>query len=483
MWEYFCLFSVVILVAIWLVQIVFFQYFYIRNMATETLANSREIVALYKEGRLNERKVRDAAYKNNMTIIITDKQGNVISASNAMGEINPQMVEKIKERYKDNIENLRQKLENDETKDSYARLQNVENDRKEFFFVAYSEEGVELGGTYIYVISQIEPITAVVVVLQRQFLFSTLISLVIALVFAYFIAQKFSRPVEKLTVSARELALGNNKVDFTVKDAFGEIAELSSALEYASDEINKSSKLRKELIANVSHDLRTPLSMIKMYAEMIRDITGDNKEKRDKNLKIIIDETDRLARLVNDILELSRQENSNELKRSNFDITALAKAIIERFSILEDYKILLEAPQELVVYADFEKIQQVIYNLLSNAINYTGEDKTVIIKITKQNKNALIQIIDSGKGISQEEMPLIWDRYYRNKTHVRSKVGTGLGLSIVKSILIIHQVDFGIKSTKGQGSDFWFNLKLAENGCDKIKKLGDNNNVVNNDCK
>ncbi len=483
MWEYFCLFSVVILVAIWLIQIVFFQYFYIRNMAKETLDNSREIVSLYKDGQLNERKVRDAAYKNNMTIIITDKQGSVISASNAMGEMNQQTVEKIKERYKQNIENLRQKLENDETKDSYAHLQNSDNARKEFFFVAYAEDGVESGGTYIYVISQIEPITAVVAVLQRQFLFSTLISLVIALIFAYFIARKFSRPVEKLTLSARELALGNNKVDFTVDDAFGEIAELSNALEYASDEINKSSVLRRELIANVSHDLRTPLSMIKMYAEMVRDITGDNKEKRDKNLKIIIDETDRLTVLVNDILELSRQENSQELNRQNFDITALTKTIIERFSILKDYNILLDAPQELVVCADFEKIQQVIYNLLSNAINYTGEDKTVKIKISKQNRQALIQIIDSGEGISQEELPLVWDRYYRSKTHVRSKVGTGLGLSIVKTILIMHEVDFGIKSTIGKGSDFWFNLKLAENGCNKIQKLGDNNSVVNEDYK
>ena len=201
------------------------------------------------------------------------------------------------------------------------------------------------------------------------------------------------------------------------------------------------------------------------------------------NIKIIIDETDRLTTLVNDILELSRQENSTELSSQNFDITALVKTIIERFSILEDYTILLDAPYEIVVCADFEKIQQVIYNLLSNAINYTGEDKTVKIKISKASKNALIEIIDSGEGISKEELPLIWDRYYRSKTHIRSKVGTGLGLSIVKSILVMHGVDFGIKSTIGQGSDFWFNLKLAENGCDKIKKLGDNNIVVDDDCK
>lgn len=482
MWEYFCIFAVVILVAIWLVQIVFFQYFYIRNMAMETLDNSREIVELYKERKLDEQQVRFAAYKNNLTIIITDVNGNTISATNAMGEMNPHMVDKIKEKYKQNVIELKRNI-NNEKSDAYAWLNNADNDRKEFFFVAFAQDGVESGGTYIYVISQIEPITSVVVVLQRQFLFSTLISLVIALVFAYFIARKFSRPVEKLTSSARELALGNSKVDFTVDDAFGEIAELSSALEYASDEINKSSELRRELIANVSHDLRTPLAMIKMYAEMIRDITGDNKEKRDKNIKIIIDETDRLAVLVNDILELSRQENINEINRQNFDITALLKTVVERFSVLEDYKIILDMPNELVVCADFEKIQQVIYNLLSNAINYTGEDKTVKIKVSKQAGQALVQIIDSGEGISQEELPLVWDRYYRSKTHVRSKVGTGLGLSIVKSILILHQVDFGIKSTIGKGSDFWFNLKLAENGCNKIKKLGDNNSVVENDCK
>lgn len=483
MWEYFCIFAVVILIAIWLIQIVFFQYFYIRNMATETLNNSREIVEMYKESKLDEQRVRFAAYKNNLTIIITDVNDFVISATNAMGELNSHTVDKIKEIYNQNINELKQKLKSSEKSDAYVWLNNTYNDREEFLFVAYAEDGVESGGTYIYVISQIEPITSVVVVLQRQFLFSTLISLVIALAFAYFIARKFSRPVEKLTSSARELALGNNKVDFSVDDAFGEIVELSKALEYASDEINKSSQLRRELIANVSHDLRTPLAMIKMYAEMIRDITGDNKEKREKNIKVIIDETDRLAILVNDILELSRQENFTELNRQNFDIIALLKTVIERFSVLEDYKIVLDAPNELVVCADFEKIQQVIYNLLSNAINYTGEDKTVKIKVSKQVRQALIQIIDSGQGISQEELPLIWDRYYRSKTHVRSKVGTGLGLSIVKSILILHQVDFGIKSTIGKGSDFWFNLKLAEVGCDKIQKLGDNNSVVENDCK
>ena len=118
-----------------------------------------------------------------------------------------------------------------------------------------------------------------------------------------------------------------------------------------------------------------------------------------------------------------------------------------------------------------------LYNLLSNAINYTGDDKRVEIRITKKFDCARVEIIDTGDGIPEEELANIWDRYYRSKTHIRSQVGTGLGLSIVKSILIGHNADFGIESTISVGSDFWFELKLPENSTNKVLRLTDNNIV------
>ncbi len=479
MWEYFCMFAIQLLVVIWLLQVVFLQYYYIGAMAKETLGNARQLVRLYKENKLDEETVRNNAYKNNLSIVITDKNGNVISASDAMGVMDPSSVIRLN-MYGQSIGNLKEAIAKSAQGEVYYRLENDDTKSKVLFYAAFTQEGVEPGGSYIYVMSQIEPIDSVISVMQGQFIIITIISLVVALTFAYLIALKFSRPVEKLTESARELALGNTDVTFKTDEAFGEIAELSSALNYAASEIIKSNQLRRELMANVSHDLRTPLTMIKMYAEMIRDISGDNKEKREKNLKIIIDETDRLSLLVNDILDLSKIESSQDLELENFDICQMIQSILERFSVMtqQGYTFSVEAPEALTVRGDVSRIQQVIYNLLGNAINYTGEDKKVTIRVTRKEKTAKVEIIDTGNGIPKEELANVWDRYYRAKTHVRSKIGTGLGLSIVKSILIAHNADFGIESTLGVGSNFWFELKIPEFSDHKKMLLANNNTVT-----
>ena len=479
MWEYFCMFAIQLLVVIWLLQVVFLQYYYIGAMAKETLGNARQLVRLYKEDKLDEETVRNNAYKNNLSIVITDKNGNVISASDAMGVMDPSSVMRLN-MYGQSIGNLKEAIAKSAQGEVYYRLENDETKSKVLFYAAFTQEGVEPGGSYIYVMSQIEPIDSVISVMQGQFIIITIISLAVALAFAYLIALKFSRPVEQLTESARELALGNMDVTFKTDEAFGEIAELSSALNYAASEIIKSNQFRRELMANVSHDLRTPLTMIKMYAEMIRDISGDNKEKREKNLKIIIDETDRLSLLVNDILDLSKIEASQSLELENFDICQMIQNILERFSVMtqQGYTFLVDAPEFLMVRGDVSRIQQVIYNLLGNAINYTGADKKVTIRVTQREKTAKVEIIDTGSGIPQEELANVWDRYYRAKTHVRSKIGTGLGLSIVKSILIAHNADFGIESTLGVGSDFWFELKIPEFSEHKKMLLTNNNTVT-----
>lgn len=479
MWEYFCMFAIQLLVVIWLLQVVFLQYYYIGAMAKETLGNARQLVRLYKENKLDEETVRNNAYKNNLSIVITDKNGNVISASDAMGVMDPSSVIRLN-MYGQSIGNLKEAIAKSAQGEVYYRLENDDTKSKVLFYAAFTQEGVEPGGSYIYVMSQIEPIDSVISVMQGQFIIITIISLVVALTFAYLIALKFSRPVEKLTESARELALGNTDVTFKTDEAFGEIAELSSALNYAASEIIKSNQLRRELMANVSHDLRTPLTMIKMYAEMIRDISGDNKEKREKNLKIIIDETDRLSLLVNDILDLSKIESSQDLELENFNICQMIQSILERFSVMtqQGYTFSVEAPEALTVRGDVSRIQQVIYNLLGNAINYTGEDKKVTIRVTRKEKTAKVEIIDTGNGIPKEELANVWDRYYRAKTHVRSKIGTGLGLSIVKSILIAHNADFGIESTLGVGSNFWFELKIPEFSDHKKMLLANNNTVT-----
>ena len=218
-------------------------------------------------------------------------------------------------------------------------------------------------------------------------------------------------------------------------------------------------------MANVSHDLKTPLTMIKAYAEMIRDISYKDRDKMNEHLEIIVDETDRLTMLVNDILDLSRmQSNADTLNIAKFDLSKEITNIVNKYQIIketEKYTINVDMPKEMIVKADKKKINQVIYNLINNAINYTGDDKKVSVKVTKHKKYYLVEIIDTGKGIKADEIPYIWNKYYKKeKKHQRNVVSTGLGLSIVKQILELHDYEYGVQSEVGKGSTFYFKIKI-----------------------
>ena len=196
---------------------------------------------------------------------------------------------------------------------------------------------------------------------------------------------------------------------------------------------------------------------------MIRDITYKDKKKREENLNVIIEEVDRLNLLVGDILDLSvMQSKLYEKNIEDFDIVNLTKVIINRYKIFtftEEYKFIFNTNKdEIIISADKKKIEQVLYNLINNAINYTGDDKKVIININQTKNKVRIEITDTGKGIKKEEINLIWDKYYKsNKKHKRNMIGTGLGLSIVKNIFELHNYKYGVISSS-KGSTFYFEV-------------------------
>ena len=266
---------------------------------------------------------------------------------------------------------------------------------------------------------------------------------------------------------AKEIAKGNYNITFE-NNEIEEINELSKTLNYACSELIKTEDLRRELLANVSHDLKTPLTMIKAYAELIRDVTHKDEEKMNKNLNVIIEETDRLNLLVNDILELSKiQSNVAPLNIEEFDLNELIKSILKRYDIYiekENYNIEYKEKENLLIKADKKRIEQVIYNLINNAINYTGDDKKVFVQIKNEKKHIRVEIKDTGKGIEKKELEYIWDKYYKiDKTHQRVQVGTGIGLSIVKNILISHNFNYGVESKINKGTTFYFEIPKNDN--------------------
>ena len=286
-------------------------------------------------------------------------------------------------------------------------------------------------------------------------------ALLLTSLISYSISQKLSGGLRNLSSTAVKFAKGDFNVNFTNAE-YQELADLSDTLNSVRDEVKKSTDFQREILANVTHDFKTPLTMIKAYASMIREISGDNPEKRDKHLQVIIDEADRLTGLVNDVLNVSKVSSKlDELNLKVFNLTEFLYGIINKFEYLQEtqgFKFMVDIDANLYTRADEEKIGQVIYNLLGNAINYTGEDKTVFVSLKQELSEDRIRfsVRDTGRGISKEDLPEIWNRYYRVKeNHSRPVKGTGLGLNIVKIILQTHSFDFGADSELGKGSTFW----------------------------
>lgn len=317
--------------------------------------------------------------------------------------------------------------------------------------------------TQLFISASLEPLDSTVSILRSQLFYITLLVIVLSLIIAYFISKIISNPIIKITKKASLLAKGKYDIKFE-KNEIEEINELSQTLNYACQELNKTEDLRRELLANVSHDLKTPLTMIKAYAELIKDVTHKDKEKMTKNLNTIIEEADRLNLLVNDILDLSSIEShSTQLNIEEFDLNELIKTVINRFDIWvtkEEYKINYKENKNIKIKADKKRIEQVIYNLITNAINYTGGDKQVKINLINKRDKIRVEVIDTGKGIKDNDLKYIWDKYYKvDKTHSRVQIGTGIGLSIVKNILIEHNFNYGVISKQNKGTTFYFETK------------------------
>ncbi len=319
-------------------------------------------------------------------------------------------------------------------------------------------------GEYLIIVeSEITPVTSVVDTLRYQLIIMTVVIVILSAIVAIILAKMISKPISDATKKAKELADQNYDLTFS-GGKYREITELNDTLSYAAQELKKVDDLQKELIANISHDLRTPLTMITGYAEIMRDLPG---ESTPENLQIIIDEGNRLNNLVSDLLDISRlRSGTADIKLEPFSLTKCIKSIFFRYQKLvenDGLNIVFEHDCEVFVNGDELRMTQVLYNLVNNAVNYIGEDKTVIVRQTVSDGMVKIEVIDHGEGIPQEKLDYIWDRYYRvDKEHQRAIIGTGLGLSIVKNILLAHNADFGVASKLGSGSNFYFSLPALD---------------------
>ena len=336
--------------------------------------------------------------------------------------------------------------------------QNIGNDMAEsVIYVRIIEKDDD--SEVLMVNSVLTPVDATVSTLKAQLKIISLIMIAIAFILAAAISKSVSRSIIKLNEGAKLLAAGDYSVKFNSRD-YMEVSELSDTLNHTATELGKTDSFQKELIANVSHDLRTPLTMIKGYAEVMRDIPGENTPE---NVQVIIEETERLTGLVNDMLDISKlKAGTLTIEPAKYNITDSIRHVLGRYNKLREvdgYTIDFIYDDEVNVYADEQKMYQVLYNLINNAINYTGDDKKVTVTQRVLDNVLRIEVKDTGDGVSQEDIPYVWDRYYKDSSaHKRAIQGTGLGLSIVKNVLELHGAKYGVFSTPGQGATFWFEI-------------------------
>lgn len=464
-WISFIIFTLIILALLWVFQYVFIKGYY-SSMKAQMLYEAADVISKNIDSPHIEGDLRDLAFKNSLCIVVTDRNGRVIFLENTLGSYSFYELD-IKGQDGQFLKSLRDDLDNriEENPENGSITKKYENEdfkSLELFYVEKLE--TQSGDRYVYLEATVDPIDSTTAIIKNQLVYISIILLEVSFIITLFISQRLSRPIVNITKTAKKFAEGDYKTEFK-SQSYQEVNELSEVLDNARVEVSKVSNLRRDLISNVSHDLRTPLTIIKSYAEMVRDLSGDNPEKRQEHLKVIIDESDRLSALVSSLLEISKLESGNmELEITEFPLHEKMTEVKQRYEILnlrEGYNITFVEDTDVICRCDSSKIDQVLYNLINNAVNYCGEGKSITIRQINKPNFVRIQVTDDGAGIAREKLPMIFDRYYRDERSQRDKIGTGLGLSIVKEILKMHKFPFGVISEEGKGSTFWFEIAVV----------------------
>ncbi len=469
-------FSVMLLLTVWIFQVVLLNYFY-ENAVKSEMKNAYYTVQEHLDADDLNAMVNAVAehYSTDIKVLIED--GSVLRYVQSIsygGLLNNDSVvsyyiykAKIAggEYMAHHTETVKEKPEifpipHDKNRENGMRPDNVIAEMESLMYCAVTENTV--GDTvYILINARLTPVDSTVKTIRSQLHWISIIFVCLSILMGIILARMIANPIIRINQGAKRLAEGDYSVGFDGK-GFKEVQELSDTLNYAATELSTVEKLRRELIANVSHDLRTPLTMIRGYGEVMRDIPGENTPE---NVQVIIDEAEHLHRLVDDILSISKlNAGMDEANITRYDLTDSINKIVARYSKMkaaEGYNIEFIYDESVYVNADEVKITQVVYNLINNAITYTGDDRSVKITQSVSNGRVRISVADTGCGISKESIKYIWDRYYKeDKAHKRAGVGTGLGLSIVKGVVELHGGLYGVESCEGHGATFWFELAL-----------------------
>ena len=486
LWVYFAVFTAFIFIILWLMQTVFLQSFYNDMLISDTKKVAEKIRSHGTDADI-EKKIDELARDNTVIILITDESGKLLYSSDEFKG----MHSKVKIPGNAEIEDKNRKNEfaglpeppkekkNDFGKrmDEYRNLPDnyneilsllkasdegyIESTEDDYYvYVTYVDYNGQDGKSVLYISTPLEAQGSAVNILRRILVWVTVLSLAAGFILSWYIARKFSKPVQRLSEKADKL--GEKEYSEAYDSGFcSELDSLNQTLDRTNEKLNTSKEFQMQLLSNVSHDLRTPLTMIKGYAEMIRDISWEDSEAMSSDLQVIIKEADRLNALVNEILEYSELQTEDDTKdMEQLDLSELVKSSAERFEkLLQPENVVIEKDIDLGLTATGNPglLERALYNLMDNAVRHTGDGKKIRVALKQKDGIKVISVQDFGNGIAPEEIDHIWDRYYTSRQR-KGKGVSGLGLAIVKQIALKHRGKCYAESKEGEGCTFFIEI-------------------------
>ncbi|MCQ6274560.1 HAMP domain-containing protein [Bacillus sp. V3B] len=310
---------------------------------------------------------------------------------------------------------------------------------------------------YVYMFQDTASVRSLIQRLNEHFLISGWISIIFTVVIIIFLSKGITKPLLQMKEATSQISKGNFTVSLP-KTADDELGDLARSIELLATDLNYLKQERNEFLASISHELRTPLTYIKGYADIVRK-RNLSKEENEKYLTIIVEETNQLAHLIKELFELAKlDQNSFDIEKESIDLHPFLTRLEKKsYPIFQEKQMNLKiiCQSNLFLNADRLRLEQIILNLLDNAMKYSSSGAQILLNVSKNKNDIHITIQDNGKGIPEKDLPYIFNRFYRvDKSRTRSLGGTGLGLAIVKELVHAHGAEITVKSEENVGTEF-----------------------------
>ena len=460
-------FTAVVFTVLWLLQTVFLQRFYDGMIIKNTVDAADSIVSQFGSSQIAD-YIDEISRENSIVVYVTDTEGNLFYSSDEFRKLQGRHSERddrggkgikgdhahyrmLPENYGEFLDTLRA------SSDGTAEL------RTDDLYV-YGR-AVTFGGedAVLYLGAALGAVGSAARIIRTQLLWVTLLSVAVGFVLAWFLSRSFAKPIAQLNEKAHQL--GGNQPDAPFTEGFcTELDDLNVTLDKTAEKLKQNREFQNAFLANVSHDLRTPLTMIKGYAEMIRDISREDAQQCAADVAVIVEESDRLTALVNEILEYSElQMTDREPVAEQVNLSEIVTYVTDSFEKLyakDGFTFARSIAAGIPVCGNASRLQRAVYNLLDNAVRHAGEDKWIGVTLRSDGQTAAVEISDHGSGIAPDEQEHIWEKYYTNRQR-RGKGVSGLGLAIVKQTVTMQGGRCEVNSEPDKGSTFRILLPIS----------------------